>query len=946
MHSRNYFIFLLFLSAFFICCKNNDNCFFGDTLADSVYQSDSGIKFCKADAFKYKHDFDQALLVFDSLSKTNLSRDELIYALNQSIYLALSINEKDRAKIYSSKLDSLNVNWSKTSNADRGDDNLNRGIYLLYNDSLYVRADSFFEIAVGYYRHYYPAEHIKMAQCLVWIGLLKLKTQPDAAQSYFEEAQEMYARHPIWQLGRLECKLGLATFKIHQRSFKEAIDYCDDVIMITRAAPKQHIRLLIQALALRESCLIKMGKIEEALKLSHEAFDMAEKYNYNDIGSILSSILQVYVNNDTSEVVIFEKINQIKVLEDRGLIKSGYASFWEGMYHSKHLQWNQTIHFLEIFLTSEVCMSNLIMKDQALYSLAYCYQKIGNFNRAITLIKEDIKLGKGGKEVYCETNGFLYPIATEATEYEFNSFSLLGRFFLKKYYQTNQIQDLKQASIIFSSLDSLYLSRLANIDEETLLNMQAEFVDSCYPYALEATYAYFKRTNNPSWKDQAFRYSERIKSGIMFKEMLSRQAGHEKNYNYLQDSLAKVKNQINRLSLKIESGNTLLPAEQTKYRELSEIKSGLQYRLKEKSKQYLQNAYIETHDLGKIQSGLAPDEAVVQYAFGRDHLHIIYIDRTHVDFIQKDNSVEIWKSVKKYQKYLSPDSLNCNQYVELSNAVYKDILGPISNRLKKIRKILIIPDGPFQFIPFDALVDPAKLKPNIANYTFAKLPYLVKDFQISYAPSWKVHAINQEKSGSVVPNGAIGIWIDTTFQFWNKHCLKRYQTALSYTTPSFFLGSRCTRAGFISHYGDLDIISFNLHGLSNPKSSLDYKLYFAGSSSETLFGYEVKNMRFNRTKLIVLGVCDSSKGKQTSAEGPATLTRSFMQAGIPWVVAGLYNIDESATNEILIEFYAQLRIQAGDVTKALQQAKTNFIARERNGYETGPYFWSGLIVQH
>lgn len=96
--------------------------------------------------------------------------------------------------------------------------------------------------------------------------------------------------------------------------------------------------------------------------------------------------------------------------------------------------------------------------------------------------------------------------------------------------------------------------------------------------------------------------------------------------------------------------------------------------------------------------------------------------------------------------------------------------------------------------------------------------------------------------------------------------------------------------------------------------------------------------------LVVLSACQTGLGKPVRGEGLVGLTRGFMYAGAPRVVASLWRVDDAATAELMTRFYRHMlgrkRLPAA---AALRRAKIEML--EAHGNWRAPYFWAGLVLQ-
>lgn len=69
---------------------------------------------------------------------------------------------------------------------------------------------------------------------------------------------------------------------------------------------------------------------------------------------------------------------------------------------------------------------------------------------------------------------------------------------------------------------------------------------------------------------------------------------------------------------------------------------------------------------------------------------------------------------------------------------------------------------------------------------------------------------------------------------------------------------------------------------------------------------EVSLMDLSKTKLVVLSACNSGVGEIRNEEGVFGLQRGFAIAGVEYVLASLWEVDDLATQEFMVEFYKNL----------------------------------------
>jgi CHAT domain-containing protein len=94
--------------------------------------------------------------------------------------------------------------------------------------------------------------------------------------------------------------------------------------------------------------------------------------------------------------------------------------------------------------------------------------------------------------------------------------------------------------------------------------------------------------------------------------------------------------------------------------------------------------------------------------------------------------------------------------------------------------------------------------------------------------------------------------------------------------------------------------------------------------------------------LVVLSACETGLGKEINGEGLIGLTRGFMYAGAPRVVASLWKVDDVATAELMGRFYRGMMKEGLRPAAALRRAQLAMWKQKR---WTDPYYWAAFTIQ-
>jgi CHAT domain-containing protein len=105
--------------------------------------------------------------------------------------------------------------------------------------------------------------------------------------------------------------------------------------------------------------------------------------------------------------------------------------------------------------------------------------------------------------------------------------------------------------------------------------------------------------------------------------------------------------------------------------------------------------------------------------------------------------------------------------------------------------------------------------------------------------------------------------------------------------------------------------------------------------------HEIYNLKLG-ADLVVLSACRTALGKEIKGEGLVGLTRGFMYAGVPRVLASLWDVRDEATAELMKRFYHSMLKDGLRPAAALRAAQ---VALWREKRWESPYYWAGFVLQ-
>jgi CHAT domain-containing protein len=157
-----------------------------------------------------------------------------------------------------------------------------------------------------------------------------------------------------------------------------------------------------------------------------------------------------------------------------------------------------------------------------------------------------------------------------------------------------------------------------------------------------------------------------------------------------------------------------------------------------------------------------------------------------------------------------------------------------------------------------------------------------------------------------------------------------------------YQGDRASPAAYKTAAPDrFTFVHFTAHAAANLESPLDSAVILTGpDAAYKLYARDVAALPL-RAELVTVSACRSAGERSYSGEGLIGFSWAFLRAGASRVIAGLWDVDDRSTVELMDRLYA--RIAAGDTAaRALREAKLSLVAK--GGNYSKPYYWGPFQV--
>jgi len=549
------------------------------------------------------------------------------------------------------------------------------------------------------------------------------------------------------------------------------------------------------------------------------------------------------------------------------------------------------------------------------------------------------------------------------------------------YEATGDVAHLQRGYKVVQAM-SKYGENLMNsyLSEENKLILfrlgAAVLFDRCLFYAYELHQA----TGDDRYLRDAFFWSERSKSTLLTNALRSKQ-----NQSYLnlpeelkaqQKAYKKTLGTLNKQ--KIEATTEEEKARVTQ--ELNELKikiDGFKKEIQEQYPSYYKHRYDEQlSDLAVVQDHLNSDQVLLEYFLGieDEHNYAFVVSKRTVKFLQLDVAKEeleeqtkqLRKSLSDYEFLSNQPNESKEQYKQSATYFYNKIIEPLLTDAMKGKHLIVVPDGSLGHLPFEVFLTAEAQQAD----DYAKLPYLLKDYSISYSYSATIY---QAQTASYVQEpieqkGVLAFAAEysspvtsTTLRSRRGEDIANIRKGLQplpgaekevelmseHLYGEFFKGLDANEQNFKSTAKDYEIIHLAMHGVLDPRSPILSSLVFSEDSSTQednfLRAFEIAQLDL-KADLVVLSACETGYGKFLQGEGIMSLAHSFAYAGASSVLMSLWQVNDYSTGVIMKNYY--INIGKG-LTKdrALQEAKLQYLDETDSPIALHPAFWAAFVQQ-
>ncbi len=338
--------------------------------------------------------------------------------------------------------------------------------------------------------------------------------------------------------------------------------------------------------------------------------------------------------------------------------------------------------------------------------------------------------------------------------------------------------------------------------------------------------------------------------------------------------------------------------------------------LRAREPQFERLVSVKPASFASLQARLPADALLVQYAPAEQELLLFVATARELKIYQSPVSrQELEQQVRRARAAI----IEQGDLAPLSE-LYQVLISPLDQDLVDKKTLVVVPNGSLFYLPFAALRN--------------QEGFLVERKAVVVATSAEILNLAVQPAASK-PGSLLALANPD-------RSLPGARQEVEGLAPLFaqratFYEDQATRERLIAP-GQVAVVHLATHGVLNSRDVNESYLVLAGADNKLTNG-EIYGLDFQGVSLVTLSACQTNLGQRDPLSGNdvATMAQAFSIAGSRSILASLWKVSDSATAQLMVEFYTQL-LAGKSKAEALRQAQIKMIGQPG----LGPFHWAAF----
>jgi CHAT domain-containing protein len=355
----------------------------------------------------------------------------------------------------------------------------------------------------------------------------------------------------------------------------------------------------------------------------------------------------------------------------------------------------------------------------------------------------------------------------------------------------------------------------------------------------------------------------------------------------------------------------------------------------------LVGAAVTPLDPEALRRELPEGLALVYYVSLDDRLFAWALSREGSHFIERSLPAGELSRLVAAHRTATEGRAPLNVVRRTAACLHDELVRPLIPFIASQRALVFIPDGILQSVAFAGLWNRQTGR------------YLLEDYLLGMVPSGTVFMRASTSAGTthaapqvlVIGNPRLDrhLWAGMP----NLPGAEAEATEIAHLYPrsDLLTGREATRAAFLAGLRRSQIVHYAGHAAASADTPSSARLLLAPDprtgDSGALYLHDLGGQLFPLTRVIVLAACRTAAGPVSRVEGALSIGRPFLAAGVPDVIASLWDIDDSVSHRFFVSFHRAL-LHDGDPLVALRKAQIALL-RGDDASLAHPASWAAFI---
>jgi CHAT domain-containing protein/tetratricopeptide (TPR) repeat protein len=369
------------------------------------------------------------------------------------------------------------------------------------------------------------------------------------------------------------------------------------------------------------------------------------------------------------------------------------------------------------------------------------------------------------------------------------------------------------------------------------------------------------------------------------------------------------------------------------------------------------NAPAVTRD--ELAALIRPSTAVVSFVFDSDGPWVYLLRRNAAGLTVTTKKLGTGTDViaGKAEAFAQQIASRDLRFAAPARDLYKLLLGPIDNELAGAAEVVVIPDGPFWAVPFQALIT-------------TRGKFMIEEHALSYTASLSaLSALEARRSarahrppfllalGDPVIDGTAAPSMTRSGRGSLPEAAREVQalrTLYGASRSKVLTAAAASESAFRGNLTRASVVHLATHGILDDRNPMYSRVLLtadrsAGGVAPTdhasdgrLEAWEILDLGFT-ADLAVLSACKTARGRFGWGEGVVGLSWSMFAAGASTAIVSQWEVDSASTTSLMIGFHRRLLAPGKAAAAAPDALRQAAIALMKNPAYRHPFYWAGFI---